>query len=141
MRQVKARAAAAPHRFFAPLAWSVTALLSLILLLAALPSYAAAKDADVLGRWITDKNQSEMDYQLSAGPSGRLVVTVPAKAVGRVKGETITLDRIGPGEFATPKGGKVHASFKLTDPRHAEFKMMINRPDAFNVTDQLLERP
>jgi hypothetical protein len=69
------------------------------------------------------------------------VVAVPPKAVGRLKGETVTLDRVGPGDFATPKGGKIHASFKVTDSRHAEFKMVINRPDAFNVTDQLLQRP
>ncbi|HXA38846.1 MAG TPA: hypothetical protein VNW53_07605 [Phenylobacterium sp.] len=140
MRQVKARAAA-PNPTVTPLAWSVAALSSLVLLLAALPGHAATGDADVLGRWITGKNQPDMDYRLSAGPSGKLVVTVPAKAVGRAKGETVTLDRVGPDEFATPKGGKIHASFKVTGPGRAEFKMMINRPDAFNVTDQLLERP
>ena len=141
MRQIKARAATAPNRVIAPLAWSLTALLSLVLLLAPQLGHAAAKDADVFGRWLTAKNQPDMDYQLSAGPSGKLVVAVPPKAVGRLKGETVTLDRVGPGEFATPKGGKIHASFKITSPRHAEFKMMLNRPDAFNLTDQLLERP
>jgi hypothetical protein len=62
MRQIKARAAAAPDRVIAPLAWSLTALLSLVLLLAALPSQAATKDSDVFGRWITDKTQPDMDY-------------------------------------------------------------------------------
>ncbi|THD71530.1 hypothetical protein [Phenylobacterium sp.] len=143
MQQVKARAAVAPNRIIVRIAWDATALLSVILLLAALPSHvaAAAKDSDVMGRWITDKNQPDMDYQVSAGPLGKLVVTVPPKAVGRAKGETVTLDRVGPDAFATPKGGKIHASFKVTGPRRAEFKMMINRPDAFNLTDQLLERP
>jgi hypothetical protein len=142
MRQVHSRAAVAARPTTQRVGWSITALLLLVLLLAPRLGHAApaAKD-DVLGRWITDKAQPDMDYTVKAGPGGKLLVEVPAKAVGRGKGETVTLDAVGPGAFATPKGGPVHASFKVTDPRHAEFKMMINRPDAFNVTDQLLERP
>lgn len=125
------------------LSWLAAAILALAVLVAPYRSHAAvaAKDADVLGRWITDRNQPEMDYTVSAGPAGTIVVAVPGKAVGRAKGEMVALDRIGPTEFATPKGGKVRASFRVKDPRHAEFKMMVNRPDAFNLTDQLLERP
>lgn len=142
MNQVRSRAVAS-RPTFAPIAWSVTALLSLVLLLAATASHAAApaKDADVLGRWVADKNQPAMDYSVTAGPSGKIIVAVPAQAVGRAKGETLTLERVGLGSFSTPKGGKVRASFTVTGPRRAEFKMMVNRPDAFNLTDQLLERP
>ena len=141
MHRAAIRAIAAHKTVSLPLAWSATALLSLVLLLMALPSRAADKDPTVLGRWITDKAHPEMDYNVTVGPAGKVVVAVPAKAVGRPQGESVTLDRVGPGHFATPKGGKVHASFDLSDPRHAEFKMMINRPDSFNLTDQLLERP
>lgn len=142
MNQVRSRTVAS-RSILAPVAWSATALLSLILLLTAMAAHAAAsaKDSDVLGRWIADRNQPAMDYSVTAGPGGRIVVAVPAKAVGRAKAESITLDPVGPGSFSTPKGGKVRASFIVTAPRHAEFKMMINRPDAFNLTDQLLERP
>jgi hypothetical protein len=142
MGQNHSRAAVATRPIAAAIAWSITTLLLLVLLLAPRLGHAATppKD-DVLGRWIVDKAQPDMDYTLRAGPAGKLIVEVPAKAVGRLKGETLTLERVGPTEFAIPKGGKIHASFKLTAPRHAEFKMMINRPDAFNLTDQLLERP
>lgn len=136
------RAAAAPSPIRIALAVTVTAILSLALLLAPRPGHAAAaKDADVLGRWISDKAHPEMDYNVKAAPAGGIVVEVPAKAVGRAKGETVTLDPVGPGAFATPKGRPVHASFTVKGPRQAEFKMMINRPDSFHVTDQLLERP
>lgn len=123
--------------------WSVTALLSLALLLTPHPGRTApaAKDFAVLGRWITDKSQPDMDYNVTAGPNGQIIVHVPAKAVGRPTGEAVTMVLVGTDQFATPKGGKVRASFKVTGPREAEFKMMINRPDAFNLTDQLLERP
>ena len=143
MAQISSRAVAAPSPFGVRLACSLTMLLSLILLLAAGPGHAASpgKETDVLGRWITDKAQPDMDYTVKAGPAGKLIVEVPAKALGRAKGETLTLDPVGPGAFATPKGGPVHASFTVTGPRRAEFKMMLNRPDAFNVTDQLLSRP
>ena len=123
-------------------AWSMTTLLFLVFLLVPGFGHAAppAKE-DVLGRWVADKAQPDLDYTVRAGPGGKLIVEVPAKAVGRAKGETVMLDRVGPAEFATPKGGKIHASFKLSGPRRAEFKMMLNRPDAFNLTDQLLSRP
>jgi hypothetical protein len=142
MRQSHSRAAVAAQPIAAGIGWSTTALPLLVLLLIPRLGQAApaAKD-DVLGRWIADKAQPALDYTVKAGPTGRLIVEVPAKAVGRPKGETVILDPVGPTEFATPKGGKIHASFKLTGPRRAEFKMMINRPDAFNLTDQLLERP
>lgn len=141
--QISSRAVAAPSPFGARLAWSLTILLSLALLLAAGSGHAASagKDAAVLGRWITDKTQPDMDYTVKAGPAGKLIVEVPAKAVGRARGETLTLDPVGPGAFATPKGGHDHASFTVTGPHSAEFKMMLNRPNAFNVTDQLLSRP
>jgi hypothetical protein len=144
MSQSSSRVAAlarAPFRVW--FALSATALLSLVLLLAPHPSRAAAtvKTADVLGRWITDKAQPDMDYNVTAAPAGKIIVEVPAKAVGRPKGETVTLDPVGPGAFATPKDQPVHASFTVKGARQAEFKMMINRPNAFNVTDQLLERP
>jgi hypothetical protein len=142
MRQIHSRAAVATRSIAAGIGWSTTTLLVLVLLLIPRLGHAAppAKD-DVLGRWIADKAQPALDYTVKAGPDGKLIVEVPAKAVGRPKGETVVLDRAGPTEFATPKGGKIHASFKLSGPRHAEFKMMLNRPDAFNLTDQRLERP
>ena len=143
MPHVRSRAAAAARPVLRAMGWSLMTLVLMVLLLAPRVGHAAppAKAADVLGRWITDKAQPDMDYTVKAGPGGKLIVVVPAKAVGRAKGETLTLDPIGPGAFATPKGGPVHASFTLTGPRNAEFKMMLNRPDAFNVTDQLLSRP
>jgi hypothetical protein len=142
MRQVQSRAAVATQPTAQRAAWSMTALLLLILLLVPRLGHAApAIKDDVLGRWITDKAQPDMDYTVKAGPAGKLVVEVPAKAVGRAKGETVILNAVGPGAFATPKGGPIHASFTIKGPRRAEFKMMVNRPDAFNVTDQLLEKP
>jgi hypothetical protein len=143
MAPISSRTVAAPPSYGARLAWSLTMLLSLVLLWAAGPGHAAspARDADALGRWITDKTQPDMDYTVKAGTAGRLIVEVPAKAVGRARGETVTLDPVGPGAFATPKGGAVSASFTVTGPRRAEFKMMLNRPGAFNITDQLLSRP
>jgi hypothetical protein len=141
MRESHSRAAVAAQPVAAGIGWSMTLLLLGLLLIPRL-GYAAppAKD-DVLGRWVADKAQPDLDYTVRAGPAGKLIVEVPAKAVGRPKGESVILDPIGPTEFATPKGGKIHASFRLTGPRRAEFKMMLNRPEAFNLTDQLLERP
>ncbi|HEX3365245.1 hypothetical protein [Phenylobacterium sp.] len=142
MRQNHSRAVVAARPTAQRVSLSMMTLLLLTLLLVPRLGHAAppAKD-DVLGRWVADRAQPDLDYTVRAGPDGKLIVEVPAKAVGRPKGETVMLDRVGPAEFATPKGGKTHASFKLSGPRRAEFKMMLNRPDAFNLTDQLLERP
>ncbi len=57
MIQVRSRAAAA-RPSLAPIAWSATALLSLVLVLAAAPGRAAVKagDADTIGQRTPDKS-------------------------------------------------------------------------------------
>lgn len=116
-------------------------ILSLVLLLAPHSGHAAT-DADVIGKWIVDKNDPASDYAVAAGPSaGTLRVMVPAKAVGRKVGETLTLQRVGPGEFATPKGGTIWAKFTVSKPRHATFQMTRDDKKSFGIIHILLEKP
>jgi hypothetical protein len=148
MRTSKPRAlchaTAAPSRGRAWLAGCLTAIVSLALLLAPHPGHAAiaATDADVIGKWITDKSDPASDYAITAGPSaGSLRVIVPAKAVGRKVGETLTLKRVGPGEFATPNGGAIWAKFTVTKARHATFQMKQDDKQSFGIIYILLEKP
>lgn len=138
------RAIAAPSPVRIGLMVTLTASLSLALLLAPRLSHAAvaATDADLIGKWIVDKNDPANDYAVAAGPSvGTLRVMVPAKAVGRKVGETLTLKRVGPGEFATPKGGGIWAKFTVDKPRHATFQMRQDDPKSFGIVYILLEKP
>jgi len=126
------------------LAWSVTALMSLALLLAPHPVRAAgpARVADLVGKWVADKNDPASDYVVAAGPSAdTLLITAPAKSVGRPVAQTFTLQQVAPGEFATAKGAPVRVTFKVTSPRHASFHRLENNPKSFGITYILLEKP
>jgi hypothetical protein len=119
-------------------------ILSLALLLAPRLGHAAtaATDADVIGRWVADKNDPANDYAIAAGSSaGFLRVTVPAKAVGHKVGETVVLKRVGPGEFATPTGGAIWAKLTVDKPRHATFQMKQDDKKSFGIIYILLEKP
>lgn len=138
------RAIAAHPPARAWLAGCLTAILSLALLLAPGLGHAAtaATDADVIGKWITDKSDPASDYAIAAGPAaGSLRVTVPAKAVGRKVGETVILKRVGPGEFVTPKGGATWAKLTVTEARHATFQMKHDDKQSFGIIYILLEKP
>jgi hypothetical protein len=144
MPRTASRAAVAPSPARAWLAGCLTVILSLALLLAPGLGHAAvaASDADVIGKWIVDKNDPANDYAIAAGPSaGSLRVTVPAKAVGRKVGETVVLKRIGPGEFATPTGGAIWAKLTVDKPRHATFQMKQDDKKSFGIIYILLEKP
>ncbi len=122
------------------LAVTLTAILSLALLLAPRPSRAA--DEDVLGRWIADRNDPSMDYAVTAGGApGAVVVAVPANALGGKAGQVVTLRRVSAGRLESVKGSILRGSFTITGPRRAEFKAMENTQQGFHVIDQLLERP
>jgi hypothetical protein len=141
MNKPVARAVAAPSPLRIALAVTLTAILSLALLLAPRPSHATG-DADVLGRWISDKNDPALDYSIAAGGApGTLLLTVPAKALGGKAGEAVILQRTSAGRFETVKGSVLRGSFTVTGPRHAEFKAMENTKQSFHIIDQLLERP
>ena len=138
------RAIAAPSPVRIGLMAALTAILSLAVLLAPRVGHAAvaATDADLIGKWIVDKNDPANDYAIAAGPSaGSVRVTIPAKAVGRKVGETLTLKRTGPGEFATPKGVGIWAKFTMDKPRHATFQMKQDDKNAFGIIYILLEKP
>jgi hypothetical protein len=138
------RALAARPSGNAWIAGSVTAVLSLALLLAPHAGNAAvpAKDADVIGKWISDKNDPALDYAVAAGTAqGTLRLMVPAKAIGQAEGETVILQRAGLGEFATAKGSALRGRFVMTGPRRAEFKAMQNDKKGFHIIYQLLEKP
>ena len=142
MTKSKARAVAAkPSPLRIPLAVTLTVVVSLALLLAPRPGHAAA-DTEILGRWISDKNDAALDYSIAAGTApGAFVLTVPAKALGGKTGESVILQRTSAGRFETPKGSILRGSFTVTGPKHAEFKAMENTKQSFHVIDQLLERP
>ncbi|HZZ30668.1 MAG TPA: hypothetical protein VFE10_01645 [Phenylobacterium sp.] len=119
-------------------------ILSLAILLTPHPGHAAvaATDADVIGKWITDRNDPTSDYVIVAGPTAdSLRVLAPAKAVGRKVGETLTLQRVGPGEFATPTGGAIWAKLTVTKARHATFQMKQDDKTSFGIIYILLEKP
>jgi hypothetical protein len=144
MPKTSSRAAVAPSPSRIWFAIWVTAILSLAILLAPRIGHAAvaATDADLIGKWITDKNDPASDYTIAAGPSaGALQIMVPPKAVGRKVGETLTLHRVGPGEFATSKTDPIWANFKVTQPRHAKFQMHQEDKRAFGIIYILLEKP
>ena len=140
--RVHARAVVAkPSALRLVLAVTMTVIVSLALLLAARPSLAAG-DAEILGKWISDKNDPALDYAMAAGAApGAFVLTVPAKALGGKAGETVLLQRTSAGRFETVKGSILRGSFTVTGPKHAEFKAMENTKQSFHVIDQLLERP
>ncbi len=141
MTKPAARAAAAPSTFRIALAVTLTAIVSLALLLAPRPSHAAA-DTELVGKWISDKNDPAMDYSIAAGTApGAFVLMVPAKALGGKAGETVILQRTSAGRFETVKGSVLRGSFTVTGPKHAEFKAMENTKQSFHIIDQLLERP
>jgi hypothetical protein len=138
------RGATAPSLLPTITAWTATALLSLILLLAPQVGHAAAaaKEPDIVGKWMVDRNLRDLDYTVVAGATpGTYTLTIPGKAVGHGKGQTVSLQRVGPGKFETVKGSELHGSFIVSDPRHAEFKGMQNTKQSFGIVDQLLERP
>ena len=140
MTKPQSRAAAAPPLRFA-LAMTLTAIVSLALLLVPRITHAAG-DADLLGRWISDKNNPALDYSVTAGTTpGSFVLMVPAKALGGKAGETVILQRTSAARFETVKGAILRGSFTVTGPRHAEFKAMENTRQSFHIIDQLLERP
>jgi hypothetical protein len=140
MTKPSPRAVAAPSPVRLILAVTLTAILSLAVLLAPRPSRAA--DDDVLGRWISDRNDPAMDYAVTAGGApGAVVVVVPAKALGGKAGQLVTLRRVSAGRFESVKGSILRGSFTVTGPRRAEFKAMENTKQSFHVIDQLLERP
>jgi hypothetical protein len=140
MTKPQSRAVAAPPRRLA-LAVTLTAIVSLALLLAPRPGHAAG-DADVLGRWISDKNDPALDYSIAAGTTpGSLTLMVPAKALGGKAGEAVILQRTSAGRFETVKGSVLRGTFTVSGPRHAEFKAMENTKQSFHIIDQLLERP
>lgn len=122
----------------------MAAVLSLALLLAPQPTHAtaASPDSDLVGKWVADKSDPAMDYAVAAGPSANtLRIVVPAKSLGRPVGETLTLQRVAPGEYATAKGAPIRATFKVTGPRHASFHRLQNDKKSFGVTYILLEKP
>jgi hypothetical protein len=138
------RAAAAPSPVRIGLMAALTAILSLAILLAPRLGHAAVAvtDADAIGKWITDKSDPAGDYAVAAGPAaGTLRVMVPAKAMGRKVGETLTLQRVGSGQFVTPKGGTIWAKLTVTEPRHATFQMKHDDKTGFGVIYVLLEKP
>jgi len=138
-----ARAATASP-LIAAIAWSLTALLSLVLLLTPQAGRAApaAKEVDIAGKWMVDRSQRDLDYVVVAGATpGTYTLTLPAKAVGRNKMQPVGLQRVGPGRYETVKGSEMRGSFTVSDPRHAEFKGMQNTKQSFGIVDQLLERP
>jgi len=138
------RAAVAPSPGRVWLAGCLTVILSLALLLAPRLGHAAAAatDAEVIGKWITDRNDPAGDYAIAAGPSaGSLRVMVPAKALGRKAGETVVLKRTGPGEFTTPTGGAIWAKLTVNKPRHATFQMKQDDKKSFGIIYILLEKP
>lgn len=137
------RAAVAPSPARAWLAGCLTVVLSLVLLLAPHAGQAApaTADAGLFGVWMTDKADPSRDYVLAPGPSaGTLRVTVPAKVVGRPVAETLTLQRVSPTEFTTPKGAPVRATFRLTQPRHATFSRVQDDAKTFGIGYNLLEK-
>lgn len=140
MNKPHARAAApSPARIW--LAVTLTAILSLALLLAPRPGHAAG-DADLLGKWISDRDDPALDYSIAAGAvPGSFVLMVPAKALGGKAAEAVILHRTSAGRFETAKGAVLRGSFTVTGPKHAEFRAMENTKQSFHVIDQLLERP
>lgn len=119
-------AVAAPSPIRIGLMVTLTAIISLALLLAPRLGHAAVTvtDAEVIGRWIVDKNDPGGAYLVAAGPSaGTLRVTVPAKAIGKPVAETLLLQRVAPDSFATAKGASISAKFKVTKPRNAQFSL------------------
>jgi hypothetical protein len=141
MTKPVARAVTAPSPLRIALAVTLTAVVSLALLLAPRPSHAAG-DAEILGKWISDKNDPAMDYAIAAGTApGAFVLTVPAKALGGKAGEAVILQRTSAGKFETVKGSILRGSFTVTGPKRAEFKAMENTKQSFHIIDQLLERP
>ncbi len=141
-RAVAARAVTAqtsPLRI--ALAVTLTVIVSLALLLAPRIGHAAA-DTEILGKWVSDKNDPALDYSIAAGTTpGSFTLTVPAKALGGKTGEAVILQRTSAGRFETVKGSILRGSFTVTGPRHAEFRAMENTKQSFHVIDQLLERP
>jgi hypothetical protein len=141
MTKPAARAIAAPSPLRIALAVTLTTILSLALLLAPRLSHAAA-DADLLGKWIADKNDPAMDYSVASGTApGTLVLMVPPKALGGKAGEAVFLQRVSAGKFETVKGSILHGSLTVTAPKRAEFRAMENTKQSFHIIDQLLERP
>jgi hypothetical protein len=123
------------------LAVTLTAIVSLALLLAPRVGHAAS-DTEILGKWISDKNDPAMDYSIAAGAApGSFLLTVPPKALGGKTGEMVTLQRVSAGRLESVKGSILRGSFTVTGPRRAEFKAMENTKQSFHVIDQLLERP
>jgi hypothetical protein len=141
MTKPQARAAARPSPVRIALAVTLTAIVSLALLLAPRIGHAAA-DGEILGKWISDKNDPSLDYSIAAGTApGSFTLTVPAKALGGKTGEAVVLQRVSAGRFETPKGSILRGSFTVTGPKRAEFKAMENTKQSFHVIDQLLQRP
>lgn len=141
MTKPQARAAARPSPLRLALAVTATVIVSLALLLAPRVGHAAG-NGEILGKWISDKNDPALDYSIAAGAGpGNFVLTVPAKALGGKAGEAVVLQRVSAGRFETPKGSILRASFTVTGPKHAEFRAMENTKQSFHVIDQLLERP
>jgi hypothetical protein len=141
MRQSTAIAAPSPDRTW--IGWCAGATLILGAAVAPRAGHAATPvvDAGLYGAWMTDKSDPGGDYMLAPGPSaGTLRVTVPAKVVGRAVAETLTLQRTGPGEFATAKGAPVRATFRLTQPRHATFGRFQNDAKTLGIGYNLLEK-
>ena len=138
------RAAVATSLNRAVVAWITTGLLALALLLAPHSGHGAvpSTDADVLGKWISDKNDPAMDYAVAPGPAkGTYRLMVPAKAIGRAESETVILQQTGPGEFATAKSSVLKGRFIMTGPGRAELKAQQDDKKGFHVIYQLLEKP
>jgi len=124
------------------LAGGVTAAVSLALLLAAHPAQAAppAPDSEAVGSW-SDGGSPPMIFVVQSGPRpGSVRVVVPARAAGLKTPATLVLTRIGPRAFASPKGAAEAAKFALSDPRHAEFRMVRDNRQGFGIIDILLAR-
>ena len=143
MRQFAGRAVCAPAPDRTWVGWSAGVALLLAAVMTPHAGQAAppAVEADLVGAWMTDKNDPGGDYLVELGPSAdALRITVPAKVLRRPLAETLTLERIGPREFSTPKGGSVRATFKVTQPRHATFRRVQDDPKSFNMGYNLLEK-
>jgi hypothetical protein len=141
MTKPQIRAVATPSPLRLALAVTLTAIVSLALLLAPRIGHAAG-DTELLGKWISDKANPALDYSIAAGAApGSFVLTVPAAALGGKAGEAVVLQRTSAGRFETVKGAILRGSFTVTGPRHAEFKAMENTKQSFHIIDQLLERP
>jgi hypothetical protein len=122
------------------LAWSATALLSLILLLAPQASHAAAfsaTDVDAIGRWAGDAKNPINSYQVTPGSQPGEVVLISPPELGLAP---IELHRVASTAFASAPGVAPTATLTVTKERHARLKIHDSSKKGLSFTYLLLDK-